>query len=98
MLVVVCGFSMIASSEVCAQKTTMVLRLQGEAISIQGELVWRIDPAGTTASDIQMVPSTIDSTLLASCPNISEAVKNGLLHQLTLMKKAESKSGAFTSP
>ena len=87
-----------AVAELRAQKTTVRLRLQGEAISVQGQLVWRIDPAQVSAADIQVVEGTIDSGLNTSCPNLATVVKNRLLGQLQLMKEAESKGSGFTSP
>ncbi len=87
-----------AVAELRAQNTTVRLRLQGEAISVQGQLVWRIDPAQTSASDIQVVEATIDSDLNASCPDLATVVKNRLVGQLKLMKEAESRGAGFTSP
>src|SRR5687767_8774117 len=48
-----------AVAELYAQRATVLLRLQGEAISVQGQLVWRIDPAAISASDIQIVESQL---------------------------------------
>lgn len=76
----------------------MSLRLQGEAISVQGQLVWRIDPAAITASDIQVVESTLDPDATTQCPNIAGVIKSRLLQRFAAMKQQESTRGDFTSP
>ena len=87
-----------AVAELRAQRATVSLRLQGEAISVQGQLVWRIDPAGISASDIQVVESSLDTDVTAQCPNIAGVITSRLLQRLAVMKQEESTRGDFTSP
>lgn len=87
-----------AVAELRAQRATVSLRLQGEAILVQGQLVWRIDPAGISASDIQVVESTLDAGVRAQCPNIAGGIRSRLLERFAVMKQEESTRSNFTSP